>query len=342
MIAAILSCFNLAGIKHDIEINRSALQIIKLAQNYEIDRMICDPTRSYRFNVNVNENVNLPNIIHGLQILLDLNSHRAERISNLLQTLMLLEPAIYYQELQVIPPSGNSLLQFRRGLLSFIQGDIVGAVQIWTDIDVGHRALGVGDLCRHLDRDDLAETWYEIAVQTVPEQGKAYFSLGLLYYETGEYEKAITELLQALESGYRERVAYEYAGAALAKAGRIEDSVNILRHGLELYPKSVRLLYWHASSNYLLGRFSESIASYKLILEFESKDMYALLGLARVYLHIGDLTTGLKNLNTLLDVMETRSAPMDICNELQSMSTSLTDSDLVTRINQHCGERSTR
>ena len=153
----------------------------------------------------------------------------------------------------------------------------------------------------------------------------------------GDYDSAIPELVRSLTNGYKERVLYEYTGAALAKSGRAEEAVDVLQQGLEIFPDSINLLHWYAGSMYLTGQFGESIEAYKQILKLEPEDIYAHLGLAKIYLETANILAGKTKIMIVLDLMDS-STPLDVCNSLNSMIISTTDIHLAARVTQYCGQ----
>lgn len=314
-------------------INQSALQVFDLTKSFDIMSEICNPSQLKKGS----NNESIHKLIAHLQTLENLAPHQAHRYLNLIQTVMNLEPVKYRHDLQAFGSSKYDLLRFRAGLTEYLQGDTDRMIQIWEPIKAGNWALSAGDKCQLLGKIDLAKTWYQIAVETSDDPQKAYFTLGLLYYKMGDYDSAIQEFFRSLTSGYEEQELFEYAGAALIKTGREEEAIEVLQKGLEIHPTSIKLLYWYAGAMYIRGQFDESTRIYELVLEFDPEDIYANLGLAKVYLDTGSILAGQEKLNKVLEIID-ESPPLDVCNSLNSMIISITDIHLAARITQICGQ----
>ena len=63
----------------------------------------------------------------------------------------------------------------------------------------------IGRCYKHLNRPLEAEMWYQKALKEAPHLKEAYTELALLYYDEGEYAKAIPLLEKALsiKKGYK-------------------------------------------------------------------------------------------------------------------------------------------
>ncbi len=82
-----------------------------------------------------------------------------------------------------------------------------------------------------------------------PNYPETHYHMGLLYYERGDYLKAIEEFYKAIEN-YLPRDkswisdAYTALGESFYKLGMVDDAVKSWKRAIEIYPKNKRARYY--------------------------------------------------------------------------------------------------
>jgi tetratricopeptide (TPR) repeat protein len=317
--------FLLAG-----ETNDLALAVIRASQGRDPRISICDPTAK----LNADKQLELRDLITRLQSRHDSNRWQSIRVANLTQAAMQLALTDYSSEIEGMASSVGPFGRLRLGLVRFTSRDFDDATQIWDLLGAGDYPLGVGNVCRSLRRDDAAEQWYHLGARIDSVKGRALFAMGLLEYSRGNFQKAATQIDEAMKNGYRAAEAYLYAGAALVKLGRHGDAVVILAQGIEGYPQLVDLWLWYAGSTYSMGQINQSLQSYQQALVLDPDNVYGRLGLARIYLRNGD-DRATDQIRAVL-ALSNKAKPDDICSLLSPLFMLLNDNELRDRISQQC------
>lgn len=337
IIVIILLSSRMGDLRCDLEINRFALQVIDLVEIDDVNRMLCGLSQSYRSDRDTESYT----LISHLQTFHQLESSgQTERAANLLQAVMLSRPAQYLQEIENLAPQVGDLGWFRLGLSRFFNAEFDTAAQIWDEIDAGNYLLGAGDMCRDLGESEAAESWYQVASELALVKGRAFFAMGLMEYNSGNFSKAVKLFYSTLDSGHQTAMVYLYTGAALTKDGRGNEAISILAQGLEKYPQIIDLWLWYGEAAITAGQIENSIELYQGALALEPYNVYAHLGLARSYLYLNENDSkSLEHIRAVLDIIQDQTSPIGVCDTLISMSTAILDQNLVNRIVQKCSER---
>ncbi len=133
-------------------------------------------------------------------------------------------------------------------------GDVEGAIKFIeslirdnpNDLD----ALNLLAIAYRLKGDfDEAMRILKKALKIDPNYPETHYHLGLLYYESGNYLKAIEEFYKAIENYLpREKGwisdAYTALGETFYKLGMVDDAIRSWKKALEIYPKNRRARYY--------------------------------------------------------------------------------------------------
>lgn len=133
-------------------------------------------------------------------------------------------------------------------------GDIQGAIKfiepLIKDNPNDLEALNLLAIAHRL-KGDFAEAMRVLkkALKIDPNYPETHYHIGLLYYEQGNYLKAIEEFYKAIENYLpRERSwmsdAYTALGEAFYKLGMVDDAIKSWRKAVEIYPKNRRAKYY--------------------------------------------------------------------------------------------------
>ena len=117
----------------------------------------------------------------------------------------------------------------------------------------------------------------------------AHNNLGVLYYNKGLYEEAVTTFMRALELDPRMQVAQRNLEIAYLNSGVADQRIAHLREHLRTSP-SEREARWELGRTYaLLGRHADAIVEFKALLQYHPNDLGALIQLGLAEKAIGDI-----------------------------------------------------
>ncbi len=127
----------------------------------------------------------------------------------------------------------------------------------------GPAMAGLGEAYWRKYRDDRNKKWIDLAISNCqnavsadPNSAGPYTCLGLVQYEQGQYENAVTQMKHALELDNRDADAYRGLGNAYDQLGKFAEAEQTYKKAIEMFPQ-----YW-AVYNWL-GTFYASQANYK-------------------------------------------------------------------------------
>ena len=127
----------------------------------------------------------------------------------------------------------------------------------------------------------LAMKELEILEKLTPDDERVYYTLGGVYLETGEIDKAIAayekyQKYSDSDNGYREIARY------YANANEFDKAIQYLNKGLEQHPDSAESLVMLGSIYLSQGKNSEGAAAYKKLFEISNGNVQILRELAGV------------------------------------------------------------
>jgi tetratricopeptide (TPR) repeat protein len=141
------------------------------------------------------------------------------------------------------------------------------------------------------------------AIKDAGDNSNNHYTLGLIYYDMGEYEKSAAEYYRAIRLDPNNSDYYNQLGLTCRKMRRIDDAVRYYKKALSLNPKI------DYTRNLGLGlqsfdRNDEAIPFLETVLRQKAKDADILISLAQAYAYKknSDLDTAIHYLNAALEI----------------------------------------
>ena len=149
----------------------------------------------------------------------------------------------------------------------------------------GETAMGASTLISERDREVLRS----FAQRIDPSDADAHNNLGVLYYQKGLHQEAVTAFTRALELDAKMQVAQRNLEVAYFSTGYYDRRVAALREQLRAAPDD-RNARWELGRAYsLLGRFPEAVAEFKELLRHHPNDLGTMVQLGLAEKASGDL-----------------------------------------------------
>ena len=141
----------------------------------------------------------------------------------------------------------------------------------------------------------------EILEKLTPEDERVYFTLGGLYFELGETDKALAsyekyQKYSGSDNGYREIARY-YMGV-----NNLDAAVEYLNKGLELQPDSIESLMMLVNIYTSQGKSREAAEVYKKLYEFSSGNAQIMFRLAATLFEAGEYREAAEMLEELMKI----------------------------------------
>lgn len=137
-----------------------------------------------------------------------------------------------------------------------------------------HTELYLLGIDRSPERLALAQKELDAAFRLQPDAGEAHLARAVYLYRVDlNYDGALRELQSARETLPNNPGVFELTGYIRRRQGYWEDSVQNLKHSLELDPRNIRTLYQIAISYYGLRRYSDAIAVHDRVLAIKPDDV---------------------------------------------------------------------
>ncbi|MEO6057697.1 MAG: tetratricopeptide repeat protein, partial [Gemmatimonadales bacterium] len=124
-----------------------------------------------------------------------------------------------------------------------------------------------------------------------PADAGAHNNLGVLYYQKGLIDDAITEFVRALELDPRMQVAQSNLDIAYRESGHYDRRVTDLRERVRRHPEDRDARWELARAHAALGRHTEAIAEFQALLAWHPADVPAMLQLGLAEKARGNLDT---------------------------------------------------
>lgn len=126
---------------------------------------------------------------------------------------------------------------------------------------------------------------FEKAEETATNKGRFSYNLAQVYFETGDYQKALEELTKYFDRGLsaRNEEPYELLKRTLEQLNQTGELIGFLERATERDPQNSVLQTYLANEYRAAGQFDQAEAVYRSILE-RSESNEADEGLAQVYL----------------------------------------------------------
>lgn len=169
----------------------------------------------------------------------------------------------------------------------------------------------------HFAQNDYlkAITFFEKAVKSKPDFSDGWFNLGNSYFFVGEYKKAIEMYERALRIHREFPSALKNIGVAYEKLHEYELAIDFYTNAVT-YQKTDSSLYVNmANVYYKMGNYSEANKNYLKAVRLAPKDTQGWLGLRRLSLHKGDITTYVRATLSILS----RLSPQEISQTIENL-----------------------
>src|SRR5439155_1055609 len=124
-----------------------------------------------------------------------------------------------------------------------------------------------------------------------PSDAGAHNNLGVLYYQKGLIEDAITEFVRALELDPRMQVAQSNLDIAYRESGHYDRRITDLRERVRRHPEDRDARWELGRAHAALGRHTDAIAEFQALLAWQPTDVPAMLQLGLAEKARGNLDT---------------------------------------------------
>src|SRR2546423_5861395 len=116
----------------------------------------------------------------------------------------------------------------------------------------------------------------------------AHNNLGVLYYNRGLYEEAVTAFMRALELDPRMQVAQRNLEIAYLNSGHAGERMEQLREQLRMNPSDREMRWELARTCALLGQHPDAIAEFNELLKYHPNDLGSIIQLGLSEKAVGD------------------------------------------------------
>jgi tetratricopeptide (TPR) repeat protein len=136
----------------------------------------------------------------------------------------------------------------------------------------------------------------------VPDEHRARMGEAMTAYGARDYQRALAQLFELLESQPDFPPALYQASTASFRLRRYGDCIELLERFLRVVPHEVGATQALGHSLYSLGRYEEARAHYARVLAKNPGSVEAVRGYALAHLRLGELETALELLNRVLEL----------------------------------------
>lgn len=132
--------------------------------------------------------------------------------------------------------------------------------------------------------------------------GASLCNQGVLCFENGEYQQAITNYLQALEYDQNNPDIHYNMGKALTRTNEHNRALEHLQKAIELNPEDIGSYYEMAVVQDAKGLINEAIGSYHKVLELDPRNLNATFGLGTLFGIQGDMDKAIQYLSAAVSI----------------------------------------
>jgi len=159
---------------------------------------------------------------------------------------------------------------------------------------LGEAYLRKFQLTKEVKWVDHAEQSCERAIELSKLLAPAHLTRGMLYNETGKYQKALTEFQKALELDASNADAYRGRASAFVALGQTEEAENIYKKAISIKPD-----YWGGYNDlgvfyFQQSRYEEAIIQFQHVIELTPQN-------AKGYRNLGAMYQQLNHLNKAIE-----------------------------------------
>ncbi len=180
------------------------------------------------------------------------------------------------------------------GIIYFQAGDVKSAAEwlskpIFQEETIINRANSLfyrGSAYAGLGEFEQAINDYGQAIQSDPFNPSFYINRGVAYYEIGEYEQAISDYNKAIELDPDNLAAHYNKGNAYLAFGQYSKAITSFDKTIELDPKYVKAFLGLGICYSYLGSYENAISAYEKAIKLDSDNAIAYLGRGSVYVSL--------------------------------------------------------
>lgn len=131
------------------------------------------------------------------------------------------------------------------------------------------------------------------AIDKNPGEPLYYYALGVIYFNSRQFEDAVTAFEQAGDKGYkRDADYYLHLGTACMHMKQVSKGIRYLQYCLELRPKDTVAIQAIAQSSYQSGDYQQAILYWQQLLTIQPQNAFAMFMLGKSYISHGDTKIG--------------------------------------------------
>ena len=128
-----------------------------------------------------------------------------------------------------------------------------------------------------------------------PQDGMAYFNIGIIFTEKGQFDKAIESYQQCLIIDSNHAEAYDNMGSVLRVQGKLSEALEHFLHALNLKPNFAQAHYNLGIVSQETGNTQEAIKSYRKACEIKPNYFKAYLGMGNALSEKGELDAAIES-----------------------------------------------
>jgi predicted TPR repeat methyltransferase len=145
-----------------------------------------------------------------------------------------------------------------------------------------------------------AEKIYASLLEQVPEAGMLHYNIGLLYYQTEDFKKALVHYSTARDLAPQDSdLLFNYA-LCQKKLGQLRDAASSFRELIQISPNDPDTLYNLGNCYKELKEHKKAVKSYQLVLNLEPNHLPAIKNLAYLFHILDDTENALAYYNRVL------------------------------------------
>lgn len=147
-----------------------------------------------------------------------------------------------------------------------------------------------------------AENIYTSLLKQVPEAGILHYNIGLLYYQTEDFKKALAHYSAARDLAPQDSdLLFNYA-LCQKKLGQLRNAASSFRELIQLSPDDPDTLYNLGNCHRELKEYKEAVKSYRLVLNLKPNHLPAIRNLAYLFHILDDTENALAYYNRVLNL----------------------------------------
>lgn len=140
---------------------------------------------------------------------------------------------------------------------------------------------------RSFNSTDDAKPFFDLAVERWPEMPEIHYWYGRNHFAEQQFAKAEASFREAFRLRPLFENARQMAGAAANQQGNYETALTLYEEGLEVFPKSTKLMINKWGALYNLGRLQQAVDTLVKLLEIDPTYELAMYNLGMTYHRMG-------------------------------------------------------